>query len=78
MKILYFFFLFSFFTVEAGLPPITLSKETGELLEGGPFETSSLIGKTFLLVHIDPDEKSLNEKAQNALEEAKLSGPKYG
>ncbi len=66
------------FLVKAGLPPVVLSGKEGELLEGGSFDSHSLIGKTFLLVHIDPDEKSLNEKAQVALEEAKLSGPKYG
>jgi uncharacterized protein len=72
------FCLFLWGTAQAGLPPISLSEKAGEVLEGGTFDTASLRGKTFLLVHIDPDEKKLNEKAQNALEEAKLKGPKYG
>lgn len=65
-------------SIIAGLPNIKISGEAGETLEGEPFDTASLRGKTFLLVHLDPDQKDLNEKAQNALEEAKLSGPKYG
>jgi uncharacterized protein len=62
----------------AGLPKIVLSGEAGETLDGKDFDTSSLKGKTFLLVHLDPDQRDLNDKAQKALEAAKLSGPKYG
>lgn len=65
-------------SINAGLPKVVLSQKSGETLEGDIFDTSILKGKTYLLVHIDPDKKDLNEKAQNALEEAKLSGPKYG
>ncbi len=72
------FWLLLWGNAHAGLPSILLSEKAGEILEGGAFDTTSLKGKTFLVVHIDPDEKKLNEKAQNALEEAKLSGPKYG
>lgn len=77
-KFLVLFLLTFSYSINAGLPPIKLSGQAGETLEGNPFDTASLKGKTYLLVHLDPDKKDLNEKAQNALEEAKLSGPKYG
>src|SRR5574343_613162 len=77
-KFLIILLLIISYSVNAGLPNIVLSGKAGETLEGEPFDTASLRGKTFLLVHLDPDKKSLNEKAQNALEAAKLSGPKYG
>ena len=64
--------------LNAGLPRVLLSDKTGEILDGGPFDTSILKGKTFLLVHIAPSAEKLNDKAQQALEEAKLKGPKYG
>lgn len=77
-KVLIIFLLIFSGAINAGLPRVILSEKQGETLEGDIFDTASLKGKTFLLVHIDPDQKDLNEKAQNALSEAKLSGPKYG
>ena len=55
--------------VELGtmLPDITLDKDNGGRVAGGPWSSSELRGKVHLVFYVDPDESDLNEALSDAV-----------
>jgi len=62
-------FAVSLFGLEAGkpLPRLTLEAQEGGLVDGKPFDSAALLGKTTVIFYMDPDKKDLNEAFVNAL-----------
>jgi len=79
MKIILFLTILMFSLASfSGLPRVILSGDKGETLDGEAFDTATLKGKYYMLVHIDPDAKSLNEHVDEALDAENIKSKEYG
>ena len=59
------------------LKQITLDGDTGGLVTGKPWKSSSLTGKVHALFYVDPDERDANEELKKALHKAAFSHKDY-
>jgi hypothetical protein len=49
------------------LPTLTLDKDEGGNVDGGPFSSETLTDKVHVIFYVDPDEKDLNNPFSDAL-----------
>jgi len=65
--------------VEVGkpLPSLSLAGEEGGKVDGSPFDSENLKGKTLLIFYVDPEERKQNEPLEKALKEDKLPFEKH-
>lgn len=54
--------------MEHPLPPITLEGDNGSYYSGGTWSSSTLQGRTTMLMYVDPDEKGKGELFKPAIE----------
>jgi predicted transcriptional regulator len=68
------------FTSLAGesLPTLILEKEFGGRLDGSSWSSAEIKNKVHVLFYVDPDEKDLNERVADVLQNAKFPLDKYG
>ena len=58
-------------------PEVILHDDIGCKINGDPFSTKEIVGKVYYVVYVDPDEKDLNEKLNNAIKAKKYERNKY-
>ena len=65
--------------VEVGrpLPQLTLSGKEGGRVDGKPFDSDTLKGKTTVIFYVDPDKKGLNEAFTDALHAQHFDRSRY-
>jgi predicted transcriptional regulator len=65
--------------VEVGrpLPQLTLSGKEGGRVDGKPFDSAALAGKTTVIFYVDPDKKGLNEAFTDALHARHFDRSRY-
>ncbi len=60
------------------LPTVMLEKELGGRLDGSSWSSAEIKNKVHVLFYVDPDEKDLNERAADLLQNANFPLDKYG
>ena len=58
--------------------PVSLSGDLGGRLDGKPWSSDELKGKVMVVLYVDPDEKAINEKVEDALKAEKFPYDRYG
>ncbi len=68
------------FAITIGEVPknITIDGENGGLVDGSPWNSSSIQGKVYIMFYVDPDEKNTNEHFSKSLKAKKYDTDNYG
>jgi predicted transcriptional regulator len=68
------------FGLEVGEVPkrVVLEGDAGGRVDGAPFDTADLRGKTWLFIYADPDKKDLNEEVIEAIKKRRYPRDRYG
>ena len=71
--------LLSFYSLAGeSLPPLILEKELGGRLDGSSWSSAEIKNKVHVLFYVDPDEKDLNERIADVLQNSKFPLDNYG
>ena len=81
LAVLIFFAIISFLkAVEVGevLPSVVLKGELGSKVDGSPFRSEDLKGKTWLVIYSDPDKRGLNDDLFEKIKSEHFPRDRYG